>query len=367
MKRRVVVAAALAVALVGTSACDGDGEIDAGPPLEDAGGGTDAGAPIDPTTAVFEEIETRGDGPWGRWGYLVAPIGPSEAVIVGGTDAGAGDTVFEDAWRVTVQADGALEATLIAASGPGPRYCACLAYDEGRDTIIAYGGRTLDVSSLEPGTWELDLGTSTWTEVATANQLEQTLGCAMAHHPGTGQTYMFGGANQASGPTDRTYRYDPDGGVWVELAADGPVARYDAAFFESHDGEALLLFGGSYGAMGSAFYSDLWRLDPMTETWTEIALPDGPEGRRTPWVVLDPDRHGMYIAFGYDGRMQPMRDMHYADLDALTWTEIEIPFDTGPVARGFAFSLPGGPDSLGVLLAGYGSRAPFDSAYRLVR
>lgn len=364
MKRRVWLAAVLTAAWMGTTACDGDGEVDAGPG-EDAGAAFDAGPPVDPTTAEFEEVEMRGDGPWGRWGYMVAAIAPDEAVIVGGTDAGEGNTVFEDAWRVRVL-DGALEATSIATSGPGPRYCGCMAYDAGRDRLIVYGGRTIETPALPPGTWELDLASGTWTEVATANQLTGTLGCAMAHHTATGNTYMFGGA-ELGAAVDQTWRYDPTAGTWIEIDASGPVARYDGAFFETHDGEALYLFGGSYGAMGSAFYADLWRFDPMSETWTEIALPAGPEGRRTPWVVRDPARHGIYVGFGYDGQMRPMGDFHYADLDALTWTEIEVPFDTGPVGRGFAFALPGGDGSLGVLLGGYGISRPVNSAYRLVR
>lgn len=367
-RTRGTVALLAAMTMTLASACDdGATEADSGPPRVDAGGGADAGPGVDPLGAVFTPVTTSGEGPWGLWGYTVAAIDDHTALVMGGTDAGGpNNLVYDAAWRVSVAADGSLTATEIATTGPAPRYCGCMAIDRARNVAVVYGGRNLMTPMLAPDTWELDLATDTWTEITTATQNPGTLGCMMGYSASADRMYMFGGAS-AGGPHARLFRLDPTAGEWIEIAATGPLARYDGALFESRDGEAMMLFGGSYGAMGSAFYADLWRFDPTAETWTEIALPSGPEGRRTPWLVRDPDRHGLYVAFGYDGRMQPMGDFWYADLDALTWTEIEIDFDTGPVGRGFAYALPGGDGALGTLMAGYGTTRPVETAWRLTR
>ncbi|HJL14081.1 MAG TPA: kelch repeat-containing protein [Sandaracinaceae bacterium LLY-WYZ-13_1] len=333
---------------------------DAGPP--------DAGPTVDPTAARFEALETDGEGPWGLWGYQVAVLDGTRAVVIGGTDAGPfGGTTYDAAWLVEV-GEAALSATPLDATGPAPRYCGCAAYDPLRERVVVHGGRDLETPAFAPETWELDLASETWTEVASATQAAGTLGCAMAWSPGAEAVFMFGGGNR-SGYRAETHRYDPDAGEWRLVDAEGPLARYDGTLIASHDGETLLLFGGSYGAMGSAFYADLWRFDPAAETWTEIPLPEGPVGRRIPWMVRDPERLGLYVGFGYDGAMQPLGDLWYLDLedpDTPAWTDLPQPLD-GPSYRGFARALPGGPDALGVVFGGYSTSRPVTDAWRLTR
>ncbi|MGE0788534.1 MAG: kelch repeat-containing protein [Sandaracinaceae bacterium] len=344
-------------------------------PGTDAGGagadaGVDAGPPVDPSSAHFVISTQSGDGPWARWGFVVARIDDSTAILLGGTDAnssGVGQT-FQDTWRVSVDADGTLTATPVAGAEAGSRYCACAAYDSARNVVVVFGGRTLDVSALPPNTWELDLGTETWTEITGATQPPGSLGCAMAYDEGTGRTYMFGGAAM-TGAYGSTWRYEPTMGEWVEVVGAGPLARYDGVLFPSPaDDGTLMLFGGSYGATGAAFYGDVWRFDPQDETWSEIVMANEPPGRRTAWLVRDPDRNGFYAGFGTDGRMEALGDFFYADLETMSWSSIEIPFDDGPANRGFSPALPGGPSSLGTLNAGSGATGgALQDAWRLVR
>lgn len=347
--------------------CDGGpaSSPDSGAPADaapDGGSPGDSGVGIDPSAVRFEAAEAEGEGPWGRWGTLVAPMDERRALVIGGTNAGRlGGVTYDDAWIVTV--GDTLTASRVDAAGPGPRYCGCAAWDPVRQRLVVFGGRDLETTAFAPETWELDPAAPAWTRIDGATQHAETLGCAMAF--GGGAIHMFGGA-LATGAGDRTSRYDADAGAWVELAAEGPVARYDAALFPSPDGASLYLFGGSFGARGSAFYADLWRLDPARETWTEIALPEGPPGRRTPWITWDETGRGLYVGFGYDGEMRPMGDLFHADLDALAWTALEVPFE-GPSPRGFSFALPGGPGALAALVGGYGASSPVTDHWRLVR
>ncbi|MCA9606290.1 MAG: hypothetical protein KC619_11875 [Myxococcales bacterium] len=346
--------------------CDGPTPgVDAAMPVEDAAPPpADAGTPLDPTALSFEALTTQGEGPWSQWGFMAVAIDASHAVVIGGTNASQlGGEVFADAWRIEVGAT-ELTATRIEASGPAPLYCGCAAYDSARNVVVVYGGRDLDVPSFAPATWELDLGSSTWTQIEGADQSPTTLGCAMARLPATGELYLFGGASQAAGVSDRLYRYD--GAAWNAIEATGPVQRYDAVLFPTADGEGLYLFGGSYGASGAAFYSDLWRFDPDAEAWTELLLPETLVGRRGAWIVQDPLRPGLYVGFGYDGTMAPLGDLWYADLERLTWAPIEVPFE-GPVPRGFAPAIPGGEGALGAIFGGYSRTRPVFDAWRIVR
>lgn len=338
------------------------------PPDVDAGAEPDAGPPsTDPLTARFDAVTVSGAGPWNVWGFVAVSTGTDRAIVIGGTDAGSfGGTVYETVWDVSVT-DGALSATeLDLADGPLPRYCGCAAYDADRDVVVVFGGRDLTgPTTLAPETWELDPGARTWTRIDAAAQPVGTLGCAMAFAPSAGQVYLFGGASLAGHSAD-TYRYDPGLPGWERLDASGPLPRYDGVLFPSKAGDALYLFGGSYNAVGAAFYSDLWRFDPAAESWTEVSLPSGPGGRRTAWIVHDPALDGLYVGFGYDGSMQPYGDLWYLDLAARRWTEIAIPLE-GPAPRGFSPSLPGGPGALGTVVGGFGAQNPAGDAWQLVR
>lgn len=354
-----------AVFVLALVACDGSASVDAGVDAWVTGvdAAHDAGPRLDPATARFVSVQPEGEGPWGLWGFMTIPLDRHRALVLGGTDAGAlGGQVFDTVWMVTVGEEG-VSAELVEASGPAPRYCGCAAYDPVRDVVVVFGGRDLTGPSLDPETWELAVSERLWTRVEAETQPAGTIGCAMAYAAHAGAIYLFGGAGR-SGPTSDTYRYDARS--WARLDARGPLARYDGVFVATEDG--LLLFGGSYGATGGAFYADLWRFDPTDVSWSEIVLPEesGPRGRRAAWIVRDPERDGLYVGFGYDGMLQPYRDLWYADLEARTWAEIPLP-EEGPSPRGFAPALPGGPASLGTLIGGSAARTAVSDAWQLVR
>lgn len=361
--RAMTLRSTFALLLLLTACDDGAAPLDAATPPDASAdaGPPDAGVAFDPSAVRFDPATPEGDGPWGLWGTLVARVDDRQAYVVGGTNVGRlGGEVFADVWRVS--AGETLTAERLEATGPAPRYCGCAAWDPDRERLLVYGGRDLTVNAFDPETWELDPAGPTWTRIEGATQHATTLGCAMGY--ARGAMYLFGGAN-GSGVSAALHRFDAAAGAWVEVATGGPVARYDAALFPAPDGDALYLFGGSVGARGRAFYADLWRLDPETNSWTELALPEGPSGRRTPWVTWDPTGAGLYVGFGYDGEMRPIGDLFHADLDALTWTELEVPFE-GPSPRGFSYALPGGPGALASVVGGNGVSAPVTDAWRLL-
>ncbi len=345
-------------------ACDGgsDAPADAAPSSDATEDAIEDAAPPDPIAVAFEPLDVA-DAPL-AWGMVIAWLDDTRAVVFGGTDATDTDgTTLDRTWLFDASTSQPTW-TAIDASGPGPRYCACAAYDSTRDRVVMMGGRTLDAPlSIAPETWELDVSARTWTKVDVETP-SSVIGCAMAYAREPGALFLFGGAGR-SGTSDRTYRFDPDAPAWVEIAGDAPSQRYDPAFVAMPDGHSLLLFAGALSAMGAGFFSDVWMFDAADESWREVS-PDGmgPPGRRTPWLVLDADR-GFWLAFGFDGEMKPMGDAWYFDLASATFSEWSL--EGGPTARGFSPALPGGADSLGFAIGGYDGVGPAPDAWRLVR
>ncbi len=104
--------------------------------------------------------------------------------------------------------------------------------------------------------------------------------------------------------------------------------------------------------------------DTASESWSEATI-DGPTppGRRVPWALLTPDGTGLYVAMGFDGRMQPIGDFWYLDVAAGRWTELSLPSELG--ARAFAAWLPAPEGALGTMLSGYDAAGPVREVWEL--
>ena len=329
----------------------------------DAASTVDAG-PYDPATVTWSMVEPPGDGPLRVWGFLVADLGDGRAVVFGGTTASAvGGVTLDGTWLYDMRGETPV-VRAIEASGPAGRYCGCAAYDPERDVVVMTGGRDVVLPlSIPPETWELSLATESWTQIDVPETPGGVVGCSLAYAREPAAMHLFGGGGEM-GYSDVTYRYDPAAPAWVPLDATGPTARYDAIFVPMHDGHRLLLFAGSFGAMGAAFYSDVWIFDAREESWSELAIEgEPPPGRRTPWTAWAPGGRGLYVANGYDGAMQPIGDFHYLDLEERRW--VALPSEGAPSARGFSQGLPGPDGTLGAMLGGYDGDAPVPELWLL--
>lgn len=340
--------------------------VDASASAADAG--EDSGLPADPMLARWESVPAPDVGPLAIWGFLAADLGDGRALVFGGTNASeASGTTLGRAWLYDMRgSELAVSEVVVDGTKPAPRYCGCAAWDPERGKLVMTGGRDLDAPlGVPPETWELDLATSTWTEVAVPSSPQGVIGCSMAWSGARHAMYLFGGAG-ARGASSKIFRYDATTPEWVELPATGPVPRYDAVLQPRDDGAKLLMFAGSLSASGAAFYSDLWLFDTTSETWVELEIAgDVPEGRRTPWVAQTPDGRGMYVAMGYDGDMLPIDDFWWLDFESARWTRLELGAD-GPRARGFSPALPGAALGLGIMLGGFDAHVPVRDVWRLV-
>ncbi|MBO6936543.1 MAG: hypothetical protein JJ863_16345 [Deltaproteobacteria bacterium] len=315
---------------------------------------TDGGATPDASTAdagpettlAWHPVAEPAEGPLMVWGALVVDVGPTSAVLFGGTTAtNIGGTTLDAAYRYDWEGD-TLVASALGSTGPAARYCGCAAYDEARNVVIVAGGRDLSGPFLAaPETWELDLATEAWTQWSGTTPAS-TLGCMMTQGS-DGELYWFGGVAD-SGASDVLYRAEDEGWVEVAVTGDRPAPRYDGVLWA--DGDDLVLFAGSRSALGAGFYADVWRFSGGA--WTQEHDGGDVEGRRVPWFRATDD--GFVFQGGYDLNMNPMAGLYrYVSGEGFSAIELADPL----LPRGFAASFPA-PSGIGVMFSGYDGDGP---------
>lgn len=146
-----------------------------------------------------------------------------------------------------------------------------------------------------------------------------------------GSIYLFGGVmddfrTNINTFYDDLYRFDPATDTWTELAPTGPVppARaFAAAASHEASGRMFVHGGATYGPFFAGFvaFDDLWAYDVATGTWTE--MPAGatrPAGRSRPnmWTVGDQ----LYVFGGVTATFETLNDLWVYDLTTETWTEV---------------------------------------------
>lgn len=325
----------LSLGLVLSTGCAG---VDDAPPPDES--------PVGRTTFAFEPISIEGLP--SRWGAPVAP-----GLFFGGVDAAM--VVQQEVFALTPEAD-KLTADVIATMD-GPRFCACGIHDENRGELLVVGGRDgrfLD----ETSTVLINLTTNEQTPVDHAGAADTPVGCQAFFSITSDRGYIFGGLTSGVGFSGDTYRYEPQTRTItrLELAGPSPQARYDAGIMELADGSTILVGGMGMSAGGApVFFSDVWRFDPSTETWSEVPTTSStvPQGRRYPWTAIAPDESRILYGFGSDSARgeSVLGDIWSFDMATGEWSELEVEGEV-PAARGFTYRLAGPPDSAGILVGG---------------
>ena len=326
----------------------GCGDDDGGP--ADGGAELDGGSTADAGSGAalgWHPVAEPAEGPLLVWGALVVDVGPTSAVLFGGTTAtNISGTTLDTAFRYDWEGDALVAAPIGTSGGPAARYCGCAAYDASRDVVVVGGGRDLNGPFLaEPQTWELDLVTDEWRQW-TGSTPASTLGCMMTQGP-DGELYWFGGVAE-SGASDLLYRAEGESWVEVPVAGERPAPRYDGVLWA--DGSDLVLFAGSRSALGEGFHADVWRF--ASGAWTREHDGADVEGRRVPWFRATDD--GFVFQGGYDRNMNPMAGLYrYVTGEGFTSLDLADPL----LPRGFAASLPA-PSGIGVMFSGNDGDGP---------
>lgn len=141
------------------------------------------------------------------------------------------------------------------------------------------------------------------------------------HHPVTFAIGDFGysisGTNRFGTEIANVRRYNPITDSWSSLSAFPGGARSFAIGLE-YEGYGYVGFGAS----GSQYFKDLWRLDTATNQWTRLA-DCGCIGRRHPALMAANGK--IYVGLGNDNTGD-LKDFWVYDIASDTWTQLpDIP------------------------------------------
>src|SRR5579884_3847687 len=190
------------------------------------------------------------------------------------------------------------------ASSPSARSFAAMAYDVKHGVVVLFGGLE-GTSTYDGDTWMWD--GSSWNEFE-VNFVENGAGPAprteamMTGDAANNTIVLFGGASVQGLLNDTWVWYDTaDGGRWIpQTPVQSPPARglggfaYEALSNRadlSQDGESPILFGG---AGSSGYLQDTWSWDG--NGWSQVTPSGQPSARRAPAAAAGPS--GSVVLFG---------------------------------------------------------------------
>ncbi len=333
--------------------------------------GPDDGPDAGPTRTAYtwQPIDVSGLTP--RWGMYVvdstqaAPGLPEGGALLLGGVTGTANPVVQDAAFSLSPAGLVVDATPVSTMAGG-RFCHCAMLDASRDRAIIIGGRSLGAEFDTVVQVNLSSGDARGVD-AVNGAADHPIGCQAVFFPELDRGYVFGGLSGAlQAFSDVTYRFDADTDTFTALDIAGPPARYDADTHVMNDGTALLV-GGMGATLGVLFYSDIWRFDPNTETWTQVPATSAlPPGRRCPWSAVAPDESALLFGYGSDSARgeSVLGDLWSFDFASQSWSTVEVQ-GTAPSARGFSYRWPMDQSHAGALAFGYDGALPVADAFVL--
>lgn len=209
----------------------------------------------DPATGVWERRQVW-PAPPAHGSRMAYDAGSARLVAFGGDRFGPPS---DDTW--------AYDATLGAWEKmaphvrPRPRSYFAIAYDEGSDRIVMFGGGS------EADTWAYDLDTDAWTRLDVAVAPPPRAYAAMAYDSGTDRIILFGGV---TGPSEKpladTWSLDLESATWSRLAGEGPSARGWHAMTADREAGVIVLFGG--GPTRDRCTDETWVFAPGSGSWS---------------------------------------------------------------------------------------------------
>lgn len=218
------------------------------------------------------------------------------------------------------------------ASAPSPRARAG-ATSDGNNSVWVFGGRWRDSGT---GNYTLRNDTWQWTKAGGWAQVDDgTTGgpkgrssTVLGVDITTGFLWLHGGNASNNGlafaPLGDVWFLDPNFGGWQIFKTSGaaPVARIMHAGTVTRDGKYLVIFGGGdANAFQGPFFSDTWRLDLKTGTWTQIATTGTKPAARILASMVAIGGSSVLLFGGHDdGDVDNRNDVWQLEAEAGTWT-----------------------------------------------
>jgi hypothetical protein len=256
------------------------------------------------------------------WGMPLVAVESQRAFVGFGGAPAPNQPPLTDGWTLSMRDHS--WSRILTLTDPPARVHHCSAYLPDQNELLVVGGAD-ENGALPPLAFTLNLATRAW--VLVPGELPRgVVGCSAAYLTASARAIVFGGSDD-SGPTDETWSYDPQGGIFTQLSpSTSPPARLDSALVEDTAGGRLLLYGGK----GTDTLGDLWAFDG--QDWSPIDAADPPPARRGAFVAFGSD---LFVFGGFDATAYS--DVLRFDAAAGRWSAVQITpgSDGTPSARGY--------------------------------
>ncbi len=215
-------------------------------------------------------------------------------------------------------------------------------FDPVKERMIFYGGnpefpvQCQGKNAYVGQTWAYYPRCEVWTTIGDDSSGPGARGRAVAVYDSKNHgMYVYGGRFRPKGAPgtdpytmfDDTWRLDLVTDTWSQVTTTGaaPEARILSGGIYDPKANAMLVFGGSTANTGLNFFpqNDVWKLDLATSEWTLLQTTNPPTKRQYHAAVYDPVAHAMIISGGGDENafFGPfMGDTWSLDLESLEWT-----------------------------------------------
>jgi hypothetical protein len=165
---------------------------------------------------------------------------------------------------------------------PAPRLGHTAVYDPGRDRMILWGG-VGETGAYFEDCWQLSLsGSPAWTRIATQGEHPPARAWHSAIYDHERNRMIVWGGAGAEGMPNETWALSLGATpTWSRIAVGSrpPLARANACAVYDPLRERMLVLGGNqYTQQAGVFFDDLWSLDLVTETWSNVAYSGVPQG-----------------------------------------------------------------------------------------
>lgn len=180
--------------------------------------------------------------------------------------------------------------------GPPPRAEAAMAYDRAARRLVLFGGYSMGGTGLTKfgDTWEFNLGR--WRQILHDGPSPRN-GATAAYDPIRKEIVLFGGS-----PTERSYgpgtgeTWLLKGDRWRKIGIAQPANVFDSEMVFDPITGAILRFGGWNG---ETRIGELWKFPE--NGWTRIDSRRGPSPRNHTAMVYDPVNRRVVLFGGHDG------------------------------------------------------------------
>ncbi|GAA4277934.1 hypothetical protein JJQ60_20780 [Aquimarina mytili] len=182
-------------------------------------------------------------------------------------------------------------------NAPSPRAESAMVYDENHQTIVLFGGYKIqDDEYIKLGdTWEFR--NDEWHLVSTEGPSERH-GVSMAYDTNNESVILFGGSTidkQYGESKGETWKWN--GAQWNKLEIKQPHGIFNSNMVYDKELKKLIRFGGWNG---ESRVNETWSLD--NNTWNILKIDHKPTSRNHSNMVFDKKRKKIILFGGHDGK-----------------------------------------------------------------